>query len=196
MKASMMTSDVALKEWAVVVQAMAEGRQILLLRKGGIRDPKGAFQLEHREFFLYPTWEHQRESPECRVRPEFRERYKELFTQPPAPQSVPLKVYAGVAYCAQVQDPQRIAGLEKFHIWTPEFIQERMRYRPISPMLAVVLRAYRLKKEIVHPVRPEYAGCKSWVPLSTPVPIEGTVPVVDNQPFRQALEEITGRLEG
>ena len=192
----MITSDVALKEWAVVAEALGAGEQLLLLRKGGIRDPKGAFQLEHREFLLYPTWEHQSEHPETRVRPEFRECYKKLFTPPSSIQGIPIKVYAGVAYCAPVQDPQRFAGLEKYHIWTPEFIQERMKYRPQSPMLAVVLRAYQLKKEILHPVRPEYAGCKSWVPLSPPLPIGEAVPVVDNQRFRKALEEISGRLEG
>lgn len=190
----MLTSQIALKEWAVVVEALAEGEQILLLRKGGIRDPQGAFQMEHREFFLYPTWEHQSEHPQIRIRPEFRQRYKELFVPAHPAATVPLKVYAGIAYCGLVQEAGALEGLEKHHIWTPEFIRERMKYRPQAPMLAVVLRCYRLKKEISQPVRPEYAGCKSWVPLSAALPIEETVPVVDSIRFRKALEEISGRL--
>ena len=191
----MMTSTIALKEWAVVVEALAEGQQLLLLRKGGIRDPKGAFQLEHREFFLYPTWEHQSEAPESKVRAEFRERYKGLFAQGCSLETIPLKIYAGVAYCAEVQDPKRLEGLRRYYIWTPEFIQERMKYRPQAPTLAVVLRVYRLMKEIPHLFRPEYAGCKSWVPLGQALPIEGAVPIVDNQRFRKSLEEISGQLE-
>ena len=53
-------SRMALKEWAVVVRAVREGRQILLLRKGGLADENGVFQLKEREFFLYPTYEHQK----------------------------------------------------------------------------------------------------------------------------------------
>ena len=178
----------------MVVEALAEGEQILLLRKGGIRDPKGVFQLEHREFFLYPTWEHQSEHPQIRIRPEFRQRYGPLFAPSHPAETVSLKIYAGVAYCGLVRDPTRMEGVEKYHIWTPEFIQERMRYRPQSPIVAVVLRCYRLKKEILLPVRPEYAGCKSWVPLSAALPVEEAIPVVDNQRFRRALEAISGRL--
>ena len=49
----------ALKEWAVVVRALATGRQVILLRKGGIEEEPGEFRVEHAEFFLYPTFEHQ-----------------------------------------------------------------------------------------------------------------------------------------
>ncbi len=191
----MITSNIALKEWAIVTEAMAEGRQLLILRKGGIRDQQGAFQLKHREFFLYPTWEHQSEETEAMIRPEFRERYRLLLASPKPAQTVPLKIYAGVATCGPIRDPEQMAGLEKYHLWTPEFIQGRMKYRPQAPTLVVVLRVYRLPKEIEHPVRPEYAGCKSWVTLAESIPVEGAVPVMENQHFRQALEAIHSRLE-
>lgn len=190
-----MTSDIALKEWAVVVEALAAGEQLLLVRKGGIRDPKGAFQLEHREFLLYPTWEHQSEETQSRIRPEFLKRYQAILEHPPHPEAVPLRVYGGIGYIGQVQNSDQLEGLEKYHIWTSEFFVQRMKYRPQAPTLVVLVRAYRLKQPIMHPVRPEYAGCKSWVPLQEAVPIEGAVPVVDNPRFRQALEEISNRLE-
>ena len=50
---------IAFKEWAVTVRALAEGEQLLTLRKGGIREPDKHFQLEHERFFLYPTFDHQ-----------------------------------------------------------------------------------------------------------------------------------------
>ena len=45
---------IAFKEWAVTVRALAEGEQLVTLRKGGIREPEKHFQLEHDRFFLYP----------------------------------------------------------------------------------------------------------------------------------------------
>ena len=57
---SVMTSSIALKEWAAVVEALARGQQTLLLRKGGVGDPGETFELAHREFFLFPTFEHQK----------------------------------------------------------------------------------------------------------------------------------------
>src|SRR3954462_11934892 len=51
---------IAFKEWAVTVRALAEGEQLLTLRKGGIRETGKHFRLEHDRFFLYPTFDHQR----------------------------------------------------------------------------------------------------------------------------------------
>src|SRR3954447_15542724 len=49
----------ALKEWAAVCKALAEGRQALLLRKGGIAEPGGDFVVQHSRFWLLPTYVHQ-----------------------------------------------------------------------------------------------------------------------------------------
>src|SRR5882672_7459112 len=51
---------IAFKEWAVTVRALAEGEQLLTLRKGGIRETGKHFRVEHDRFFLYPTFDHQR----------------------------------------------------------------------------------------------------------------------------------------
>ena len=188
----MMASKIALKEWAVLVEALAGGKQLLLIRKGGIHDPESAFQLEHREFILYPTFEHQQEA--C-VRPEFRALFHPAERAGQEGRAhVSLQVYAGVAYEKQVKDPQVLIGLEKYHIWSRHFLEERSRYRPEFPPWVLVLRAYRLRQPVPQPVRPEYAGCKSWVELSEAISLEGAQPVLDNQRFRAALEEISSRL--
>ena len=183
-------SHVALKEWAIVVDAIEQGKQLLLVRKGGIRDPKGSFDLQHREFFLYPTWEHQHEEV---IRPEFRKGFSALSQKTPS-DTVPLSVYAGVAFCAQIQTPKALLHLDRYHIWTPEFFEERLAYKPQSPTVVVAVRAYRLKRPISLPITPEYAGCKSWVPLAQPIEVGETIPVVENQLFRRALEEISEAL--
>lgn len=184
----MASSKVALKEWAVLVDAIGRGEQLLLLRKGGIADPGEGFQLKHREFWLYPTWEHQKEEL---LRPEFRPRLKEPA---PAGTKVPLKVYAGIACQKEVKDLAGLARLEKYHLWSEEFLRQRQAYKPELPMQALVLRAYVLRKPVLHPVRPEYAGCRSWVELGEEVSYVGAEPVMENKRFLAALEEIVSIL--
>lgn len=179
----------------MVTEALGRGEQLLLFRKGGIRDPKGAFQLQHPEFLLYPTWEHQTEDSLAAIRPEFRKRLKETLAPPADPVRVSFRVYAGVAFCAEIRSARQMDGLEKYHIWTPRFFEERLKYRPAAPTVVVVLRAYRLKTPVPHPVLPEYAGCKSWVPLTEGISTEGAEPVMDNRRFRDALNDISGRLQ-
>lgn len=181
-----MTSQVALKEGSAVVEALAAGRQLLLLRKGGIRDPKGMFELENREFLLYPTWEHQEPA-------HLRAEYRKWLRPPPVPSApIEFRLYAGVAFTQQIRDPEVLDSLTDYHIWTPEFIVQRMSYRPASPTLLAAVRAYRLKKPVLQAAHPEYAGCKSWVPLAEPISLRGAEPVVDNRSFRAALEKIAG----
>ena len=57
-----------LKEWAAAVHALLDGRQTVLLRKGGIGEKR--FAVESGEFLLFPTVAH---SHAERVRPEHRD---------------------------------------------------------------------------------------------------------------------------
>src|SRR6188472_2307864 len=66
---------IALKEWAIICKALEEGKQILLLRKGGIMEYRKGFEVKHNEFLLYPTFEHQ--SIES-IKAEYKEKIKEI----------------------------------------------------------------------------------------------------------------------
>ena len=46
-------ASIALKEWAALVAAIGEGKQTILLRKGGIRE--GPFEPVSSSFYLFPT---------------------------------------------------------------------------------------------------------------------------------------------
>ena len=50
---------IAFKEWAVTVRALAEGEQLITLRKGVLPQGDRPFRLAHERFFLYPTFDHQ-----------------------------------------------------------------------------------------------------------------------------------------
>src|SRR5690349_18365047 len=52
---------VAFKEWSGVCDALVEGRQSLIVRKGGIAEGPRGFAPEHAAFWLYPTHVHEAE---------------------------------------------------------------------------------------------------------------------------------------
>ena len=52
---------IALKEWAVVQRALLEQHQIMLLRKGGIIEESGDFDLRAEQFLIQPTYIHETE---------------------------------------------------------------------------------------------------------------------------------------
>ncbi len=54
-----MKLQAAFKEWAFICSALAEGKQAIILRKGGIAETSGKFSVEHTRFWLYPTYVHQ-----------------------------------------------------------------------------------------------------------------------------------------
>jgi hypothetical protein len=65
----------ALKEWAIICRALEDGNQVLLFRKGGIMEFRKGFELKHKNFLLFPTFEHQ--SMES-IRDDYRGKLEEL----------------------------------------------------------------------------------------------------------------------
>ena len=83
----------AFKEWAIVVEALGRGEQIVILRKGGIREDRRGFQVEHSEFLLLPTLYHQqRES----VLAEAQQRYDHIALCLPKHDELRLEYFAKV----------------------------------------------------------------------------------------------------
>ena len=50
----------ALKEWAVLVDAMLRGELVAMVRKGGIREQRAGFSVRHDRFLFYPTFFHEK----------------------------------------------------------------------------------------------------------------------------------------
>lgn len=176
-----------LKEWAVVVRAMDEGRQLFLVRSGGISEETGEFHLKSREFFLFPTYAHQREES---LQERFRHLLKEVLSDtPPASQVV-------IGNYAVVEDNIPVASLEGLnyftdeYIWTPEFLADRVSFGGPDGARLLLLRVYRLPVPSVIQALPEYGGCKSWVDLRAPLTIEGAVPVLRDEEFHLRADRI------
>jgi len=158
--------QVALKEWAVLLEAMADGRQIFLLRKGGIAEGRSGFELKHREFAFFPTWEHQQADA---LKPAYRDLFEKL--EPPNPATIAIRYMGRVEQVAQA--PKSIDAMAPFgdqHIWTDAYLRKRYEYRPDLPLYIVVVRLFRLEKPLDIRNESRYAGCRSWVDLAEPLP--------------------------
>jgi hypothetical protein len=162
---------IAFKEWAVICRALAEGRQSLILRKGGIAEEGGTFRPAHDEFLLYPTYFHEHRrgvKATCLPLLEAAERDR------PLPGQVRITHFARVTGITHYTDLDALLALDDQHGWRPEVVRQRFEYR--RPGLFVLqVRVLRLAAPVLRDERPEYAGCKSWVLLHEPVSTEGAV---------------------
>lgn len=174
----------AFKEWAVVVDALGRGDQILILRKGGIREGRDGFQVEHPAFFLFPTLFHQqRES----VTTEAQSRFDQISPHLPAPEIVRLEYFAEVALSRQLDSLSAAEALRGQHCWRDEVIVERFDWGRERNIYAIAVRVHRLPLPIELPMSPAYAGCKSWVELEKDIITMGAQPVLEQVLFDQKL---------
>ncbi len=107
--------QIALKEWAVTVQALAQGRQVLLLRKGGIHEEGKDFRVVHPAFLLYPTYEHQREDL---LKPSAQPSLKQLLAETPKGDTITVSHWAQVAEVIEVAEQEKVDDLSGHHIWS------------------------------------------------------------------------------
>lgn len=186
----------ALKEWAVTIKALDEGKQILLLRKGGIREKE--FKIEHEEFMLYPSFEHQKREL---IKPEFMPDIQATWAPwggeaPKEPlTSVTFTHFAKVKHIIEITDPAKVEALSPYYIWTVQYAEKRHYWRPRKPLEVLLVHTFRLERPYVVPVSPYYAGCKSWVDLDEGLPLGSLTPVISEEEFEVRAQEIRKVLE-
>jgi hypothetical protein len=151
----------ALKEWGAVVHALLDGRQTVLLRKGGIHEKR--FELAAADFLLFPTVAH---SHAERVRAEHRDLLGAAEPDSGRAELI-IRAAARVVAAVEVNRPENIDALSDLHIWTPESVRaDRRDFRPRHRLAVLVVAA----RPLVSPVRvtrtSAQAGCSSWVELS------------------------------
>src|SRR5437879_5642072 len=174
----------AFKEWAVVVDALGRGEQVIILRKGGIAEDRGEFELEQERFFLFPTRFHQqRES----VLPAAQRRFDEMGL--PRTDNLVLEFFAEVREWRRLEslvEAQRLRGL---HIWRDEIIAQRVDWGRERSIFALVVRVFCLPGRVELPMESSYGGCKSWVDLETDVSTQGSQPVLADEAFKKKLQD-------
>lgn len=181
----------ALKEWAVSEAALAQGQTIMLLRKGGIREPTRAFRVEHQAFALYPTFEHQRADL---LKPAFHSLLTATLADAPPPGALRIGVWTEVTDAFELTEPADLAALTSFHMWSDAYAEERLRWRPKKPLHVLLVRAYRLATPLTLPYEARYGGCTSWVDLATAPDLAGRAPVLDAAGYEALAAPIRARL--
>lgn len=176
--------DVALKEWHLLCQALIHGEQAIVLRKGGILEANNEFELEYRRFLLYPTYIHQQVT---HVKPEWQGRIEQRAAEP---EKIALAGYAEAVKIFEVPSRAAFEQLDDLHMWAKPLIDMRFSYRPEKPLYLVVVRAFKLAAPLVIDNTPEYAGCKSWVPLAQMVDVSGATPALAEARVAAVVERI------
>ncbi|ATA29066.1 hypothetical protein MLM_2917 [Mycobacterium lepraemurium] len=176
------TTTLALKEWSAAVHALLDGRQRVLLRKGGIGEKR--FELAAGEFLLFPTVAH---SHAQRVRPEHRD-----FLTPAADSTddeLVIRAAAKVVAAVPVNRADGLPAIEDLHIWTGESVRaDRLDFRPKHKLAVLVVSVTPLAKPVRLVRTPDYAGCKSWVQL--PVHARLGSPIHDDETLAAVADRV------
>lgn len=183
---------VAFKEWAIVVDALGRGEQIILLRKGGISERRGGFKPEHAEFLLFPTLFHQQRDS---VVPAAQFRHDQIEPSLPAKDLLRLEFFCEVASVRRLDSLVAAERLRGQHIWRDEVIAERFDWGKEKTIHALAVRVFRLPHAVELPMRESYGGCKSWIELETDVATDNAKPVLSAEAFAGKLDEFHHTLE-
>jgi hypothetical protein len=174
----------AFKEWAVVVDALGRGEQIIILRKGGISEGRGGFKMEHERFLLFPTLFHQqRES----VIASAQARYDVIAPNFPPRDRLRLEYIAEVVQAKKLHSLADANALRGQHIWRDEVIAERFDWGKSKSIYALAVRVYRLPQMVELPMLSAYEGCKSWIEVDHEIHTDGATSALDDLDFDARL---------
>jgi len=173
----------ALKEWATVVKALENGKQTVILRKGGILETASGFEIDAKKFFLFPTFEHQDAK---NLKPQFHNYLDEVKENKPENEHNNITSYAEVINEIDINSNEKIKALSPFHIWSDSYINDRMNWMPDKPIKAVFLKVYKIPQFQI-PIKSEYHGCKSWITINED--IQGGKSVLNDEELQSRLEK-------
>ena len=186
------SNSIAFKEWAVICDALEQGRQTLILRKGGIHEGRDGFRVAHSEFWLFPTYLHESEGTD-RIIDESRDDLARVIAARPAAGQVSFNLYAIVTDVHEIRDPRQLPKLIGHHIWSDRSVDEKFHYKQPG-LFALTVRAYRRETPLVIPDSPHFSGCRSWVDLPTGFPTDELQPVLSDAEFSSRRLAVTSAL--
>jgi hypothetical protein len=182
----------AFKEWRVIVEALGAGEQILILRKGGIAEDRGGFQVKAGKFWLFPTHFHEQLA---KTKPAAGTWFHRVGGVP-SPRShstsggvthVQLHYFAEVVRQAFLSDWAAVAQLDAFHLWSEATVRERFNWAKPPGLHAFAVRVHRSGQPVPLEVTPEMGGCKSWIDVPLDFSAHAGAPVLDDGNFSHRL---------
>jgi len=161
----MKAAPIAFKEWQVVCDALAVGRQSIILRKGGIHEGRRGFSFAHESFFLFPTRFHadanQIREGEVMVMPEWR-----------PGDDITITHHALALWAVTLTDWQQVHALEPYHIYSESTVRDRFDWQgrgmASGSIHVALVRISKLADPVKFPYEPKYGGCRSWLEIPAP----------------------------
>jgi hypothetical protein len=161
----------ALKEWASAIAALGRGEQVILIRKGGIADPK--FGLEADRFYMFPTNYHEGGA---------------------APNTVAISHWCEAVRTWELRDLDALLRLEPLVVFDRATLETRYRFRPDQSIHVIAVRTFALPRPVSIPLTDAYAGCRSWVSLDEEIDIDGSRAVLPDAELQSKIDEVASRL--
>jgi len=180
----------AFKEWQVICDALATGRQSILLRKGGIHEGRDGFSFAYDSFFLFPTKFHAQldQVREGEFSPEKEWQVGDVLE---------ITHHAEALFAVTLQDWKAVQALFPYHIYTEETLKERFDWEgkgmSSGSIHMAFVRVVKLEKPWKLKYEKGFGGCRSW--LEMPEPPQGTlenaVPVMGQDTFATLYAKIS-----
>lgn len=190
--ASMMERErTALKEWAVLVDAMARGEIIAMVRKGGIREQRAGFAVRHDRFLFYPTYFHEKE---IELASRFVERLPASHASRPQEGTIRVEYVADVIGVWLVTELERLRDVGEEHGLAWSAVESRFHYKNRPGVQVVAVRVSRLAAPVVVPEIRRYAGCVSWVELDDAIDVSNAEPVLDDASVMMRVTRLSNAL--
>ena len=168
----------------MIVDALGRGEQIVILRKGGLHEGRGGFQVEHPEFLFFPTLFHQQREA---VLPAAQARFDEIAPHLPGADRLRVEFFARVIDFRRLDSLATAERLRGQHVWRDEVIAERFAWGKEQNIHALAVRVFRLPAAVELPMSPAYGGCKSWIELEQDLAVDGATPVLSKTAFAEKL---------
>ena len=180
------------KEWQIICEALREGTQSVILRKGGIHEGKAGFSFANvGEFVLFPTRFH--------AQGDLVER-DGAFT--PGKEwedgdAVVFDTLCKVESTYELEEWSKVQALNEFHLWSEDCIKDRFDWEgkgmASGKIHLALIRAYQLPEPIEISYAKRLGGCRSWVELSEIELSSSTLtPIISDDSFallRQGIED-------
>lgn len=177
---------VALKEWAAAIHGLLQGRQRILLRKGGIHEKSFIPPEAGGGFLLFPTVAH---THAHRTRPEHHDLLRSGAGDA-TDDTLIIRAAVRVVGVVAVSRPDRLAEIQDLHIWTDDSIRhDRVEFRPVKPLQVLIVQALALPQPLQLDRLAAYGGCRSWVDVATEWSGQG-IPVVAEPDLRRDLARV------
>jgi len=183
----------AFKEWQVICDALASGRQTILLRKGGIHEGREGFSFAHESFFLFPTKFHAQldQVREGDLQPEKEWEEGDLIR---------ITHHASALFAVTLTDWERVRSLFPYHIYTEKTLEDRFHWEGKGMSSGSIHVAFAKVSELENaweiPYQKSFGGCRSWLELPEAPEglLDGSSPVIGEERFESLKREILEKI--